>query len=139
MDPSTPADLLELKAQFDSWRQTHPKRSHFPHHLWQAAVALLERYPADTICSTCRLRPDSFKKRAEARAAASSPPAQPPDAFLQLHPVADGCPQGSAPPLSSPLAGRLLIERPDGARLSLCLQALDSSSINALCASFLRS
>jgi hypothetical protein len=143
VNDSIPAELLDLKEKFDSWRQTRTAaRAPIPEHLWDAAVSLLSRYPASPICRLCRLRPSSLqlrassqKKKAPSRSA-SSPAAQRSHSFLQLQ-TADWL-KGSVPQLAAPGSIRLQIERPDGTRLVLSLPVLDSTTINSLCAHFLR-
>jgi hypothetical protein len=135
MDAPLPADLLELKARFEAWRQTRQfHRSRTPDQLRQAAVALLQRYPASLICRVCRLNPETLKR------AASSPTApskrQPPESFFRL-PLGPVSETGSS--LLQTTAGcRLQLERPDGSRLILTLPRMEASSIHALCSDFLR-
>jgi hypothetical protein len=134
VNSTIPADLLALKEQFDSWRQSRPtSRTPIPDDLWQTAISLLRLYPASTIGGVCRLHPAALKKRAAAALTKNSS-AQPrglsKEAFFQIK-TAD-----LQKDFSSPC--RLQIERPDGSRLTLFLPTLDSSTISALCAGFLR-
>ena len=126
MHSPVPADLQELKAQFDSWRERRAsRRAPIPEPLRQAAQALLARYPASRICRVCRLHPRALKEAA-AEATRGDAPAGRPPAFYPL-------------PSPPPADCRVLLERADGARLSLALPALDATSLEALCATFLRS
>jgi hypothetical protein len=124
---SLPADLQELKAQFDSWRQSRTsRRTRVPESLRQAAQALLARYPASYICRACRLHPRILRAKAVAAAKVSGA-------------IADTAPTFYSLPSLPTADCRLLLERSDGARLSLVLPALDAASLSALCSSFLRS
>jgi hypothetical protein len=134
MKSSLPADLLELKNQFETWRKTRQTRAPIPEELRQAAVALLERYSAALICRVCRLHPHSLKKPVAPKPAAASARSTP--AFFSLAPLA-------ASPLAAPAQQattncRLQLERPDGARLILTLPAPDCTTLASLCADFLR-
>lgn len=127
MKTSLPADLQKLKAQFDSWRQTRSsRRTPTPEPLRQAAQALLDRYPASHICRACCLHPRILREKA---ATARKRSAAIVDTAPAFYPI---------PSLPSADC-RLLLERADGARLSLVLPALDADSLSALCSSFLRS
>ncbi len=62
MDSNIPADLLTLKEQFDSWRQSKPNaRSPIPHNLLQSAASFLDRYSLSLICRLFRLHPSCLK------------------------------------------------------------------------------
>ncbi|MGH9845585.1 MAG: hypothetical protein ACREEM_43300 [Blastocatellia bacterium] len=135
MNNALPSDLLKLKAQFESWRRTREKKGPIPDHLRKAAMALLDRHAATTICRVCRLHPRTLQEPAVSKRAYKAPakmpdffplPALPQDAlsFSPRQPHAD-C--------------QLLLERPDGARLTLTLPAIDPASLSALCSNFLRS
>lgn len=127
MRTSLPADLQELKAQFDSWRQTRTsRRVPIPESLRQAAQALLARYPASHICRVCRLHPRISREKVTT---ATNRSVATPDTVPAFYPL---------PSLPSADC-RLLLERTDGTRLSLVQPALDAASLSALCASFLRS
>ncbi len=71
MDHDLSRDLLELKAQFDTWRRTHRSpRAKTPGNLLQAALAICDRYPARLICRVCRISSKTFSRAA---ASTSSP------------------------------------------------------------------
>jgi hypothetical protein len=135
MDSPAPADLSDLKAQLDSWRQSHRKRSRIPDHFYQAAVSLLDRYSVSTICRETRLRPASLRHHAQQSRKTSPPQSPAPTSFLQLQ-MADFLP-GSAPQLPAQGSFRLQVERVDGTRLTLSVPTLDSPTINSLVANFL--
>lgn len=134
MDATMPADLLELKTQFEAWRQTRKARDPIPQELRQAAIKLLDHYAASTICRACRLHPrtlqTSFMPKS-ARAAAPVKPAKKERTFFQL-PV-------PSPPPRIATECRLVIERSDGSRLTLSLLSPDAATLTTLCSDFLRS
>lgn len=139
MSATISADLAALKDKFNAWRQTRANaRTPIPDELWQMASSLLDRYPASTIASLCRLHPTSLKKHATSQTS-SALRKQKPSAQAFFHLPAPDRQKGSLTPPPSTSSYRLQIERPDGSRLTLSLPALDQASINTLCASFLRS
>lgn len=134
METTIPADLLELKTRLDDWRakKRHP-REPLPADLRQAAVKLSRRYPPALLRRVLKLDP----WRLGGRKAKQSLPARPPkNSFFKL-------PAPSAPlellSSASPNAVgyRLLLERPDGARLTITLPRLEATLVNSLCADFL--
>lgn len=134
MDVTMPADLLDLKTQFEAWRQTRKARDPIPQELRQAAIKLLDHYAASTICHACRLHPrtlqTSFKPKS-ARAVAEAKPPEKERAFFQL-PVPSPLPQSAT-------ECRVVIERSDGSRLTLSLHSPDAATLTTLCSDFLRS
>ena len=133
MTTNIPSDLDDLRRQFEAWRETRTKRSKTPEHLLNAATELLDRYSVSLICRVCRISPRLLRRQTSS-APSSCSRFQAPE-FIPL-------------PLAIPQAAfstqaqadfKLLLERPDGARLTLSLPALDSATISALCANFLRS
>lgn len=142
MNDSLPDDLAKLQARFEHWRNTRKTRSPIPEDLLQAARDLLDRYSVSMVCHVCRLHPTSLHKRT-GPASTSSKPAKPihksvgtsqPD-FYCLPPVAS-LPQPPVP-ISTPDC-RLVLERSDGARMTLVLPSLDTTALYNLCSNFLR-
>ena len=138
MNTTIPQELRDLKAHFDLWRENRSSaRTPIPEHLWLKAVALLGKYPLHKICSVCKLHPDRLKRRAEMADPISHSPQQKDgsasEAFFQLPSTTPAGTQRQKPLPSY----RLQLERPDGARLTLTLSALDASVINSLCERFL--
>lgn len=134
MKAAIPSDLLKLKAQFEHWRKTRSTRSRIPAHLRQAAIDLLDRYSASAICRACRLHPHLLKPPAVSKPGARNSSTTTPQIFFPL-PAAE---EASLPHLAQADC-RLLLERPDGARLMLTLPQLDATSLQTLCSNFLRS
>jgi hypothetical protein len=132
MKTAIPADLIKLRDQFEAWRKTRSKRSKTPDHLRQAAIALLDQCSASMICRVCRLNPQVLEQQEISTSAKSTP---------DFFPLSLAIPH---PEISSSLQQtqadcRLLLERPDGSRLTIVLPKLDANSISALCQSFWRS
>jgi len=143
MNNSLPADLAKLQQQFEHWRSTRTTRSPIPEDLLQAARTLLNRYSTSMVCRACRLHPDSLRKPATVNSrtvrtdkAASRPAAITSPDFYSLPPAAP-LPEPLVPATDS--ACRLMLERPDGARLTLTIPPLDAVSLSSLCSGFLRS
>ena len=63
MTSTTPADLLELKARFETWRANRKYlREPIPDELWSAAVDLSRRYPPSLVGRVLKLDPSRLKK-----------------------------------------------------------------------------
>jgi hypothetical protein len=136
MNTAVPSDLLKLKAQFEHWRKTRSTRSPIPAHLRQAAIDLLGRYSAAAICRACRLHPHTLKPPTVSKLKASKPTATAAQVFFPL-PAAEVLPSACLPSLAQTDC-RLVLERPDGARMTLALPQLDVASLATLCSNFLR-
>jgi hypothetical protein len=139
MNSTIPADLLELKARFETWRTNRKYvREPIPNELWTAAADLSRRYPPSLVGRVLKLDPSRLKKLLLKRSARTSIRKKPQAAFFQL-PTEIALPKAGSPLLQSPIGCRLQIERPDGARLTLMLPPLDLADINRLCSDFWRS
>ena len=137
MNSTIPADLLELKARFETWRTNRKYvREPIPDELWNAAADLSRRYPPSLVGRVLKLDPSRLKKLLIKRSARTSVRKKPQAAFFQL-PTEIALPDVGSPLPQSPTSCRLQIERPDGSRLTLTLPSLDLASINRLCADFL--
>jgi hypothetical protein len=135
MKSAIPSDLLKLKKRFEAWRKTRAKRSKTPDRLLKAAAALLDNYSASMVCRVCginlrTLRRQSFSNSSTRRSAIHSPD------FLHLS-LTLPQPDISSSPRQAQTDCRLLLERPDGARLSIFLPSLTEASISTLCSDFL--
>lgn len=143
MNDSLPDDLAKLQARFEHWRNTRTTRSLIPQDLLQAARALLDRYSVSLVCRVCRLHPASLHQRTKP-ASTSSKPDKPVHKSASTSRTAFYClpPAVSLPesPVSTPAAEhcRLVLERTDGARMTLVLPQLDARAISTLCSDFLR-
>jgi hypothetical protein len=138
MNSTIPADILEIKARFETWRANRKYlREPIPDELWNAAAALSQRYPPSLVGRVLKIDPSRLKKFLIKRSARTSTRKKPQATFFQL-PTEIALPQVDAPSPQSPTGCRLQIERPDGSRLTLTLPSLDLVSISRLCAEFLR-
>ncbi|MGH7811202.1 MAG: hypothetical protein ACREP5_13075 [Candidatus Binatia bacterium] len=135
MNATVPSDLLKLKAQFEHWRKTRSNRSRIPAPLRQAAIDLLDRYSASAICRACRLHPHVLKPPAVSKPRARKPTTTTAQVFFPL-PAAEALPPASWPHLAQADC-RLVLERPDGARLTLALPRLEATTLETLCSNFL--
>ena len=57
-----PPEIATVRQQFDDWRATQTQRGPLPKHLWEAAAALLPRYPIALVAHACRLNPSKLKQ-----------------------------------------------------------------------------
>ena len=139
MTSTTPADLFELKARFETWRANRKYlREPIPDELWSAAADLSRRYPPSLVGRVLKLDPSRLKKLLIKRSPRTSVRKKPRATFFQL-PTGIALPEVGSPLPQIPTGCRLQIERPDGSRLTLTLPSLDLVSISRLCADFLRS
>jgi len=138
MNSTIPADLLELKARFETWRTNRKYvRQPIPDELWNAAADLCRRYPASLVGRVLKLDSSRLKKFQLKRSPRTSIRKKPQATFFQL-PTGIALPEVGSPLQQIPTGWRLQIERPDGSRLTLTLPSLDLVSISRLCAEFLR-
>lgn len=139
MESAIPADLLEIKGRFETWRTNRKyMREPIPDELWNAAADLSRRYPPSLVGRTLKLDSSKLKKLLIKRSPRTSTRKKPQAAFFQL-PTEIALPEIGSP-LPQNLTGcRLQIERSDGSRLTLTLPSLDLASISRLFADFLRS
>jgi hypothetical protein len=139
MESTIPADLLEIKGRFETWRTNRKyMREPIPDELWNAAAGLSRRYPPSLVGRVLRLDPSRLKKLLIKRSPRTSVRKKPQATFLQL-PTGIALPEiGSSLP-QIPNDCRPQIERSDGSHLTLPLPSLDLVSISRLCAEFLRS
>jgi hypothetical protein len=137
MDSTIPADLLKLKTRLEAWRATRRyARQPIPDEFRQAAAEMADPYSPSLVRRVLKLDPWKVKKPATKKPARVRNLPQTPFFTLPLEAAFTGSGQ-SAPPLLT--AGcRLLVERPDGSRLTLTLPSLDLVSIHRLCVEFLR-
>ena len=143
MNDSLPDDLAKLQTRFEHWRNTRTTRSPIPEDLLQAARVLLGRYSVSMVCRVCRLHPASLHKRTKS-ASTSSKSDKPVHKSASTSQTAFYClpPAVSLQqsPVSTPAAEncRLVLERTDGARMTLVLPQLDDTALSTLCSNFLR-
>jgi hypothetical protein len=121
--------LDQLAGQFEHWRQ---RRSHpgerIPQHLWEQAAALARVLPYSRVAQHVRVSPSDLKKHMATPHAATSAVSPTPPSFVEVPPVPVWLP--------TPQALEIVIERPDGVRLSMrCPEA--TSPVATLVRTFL--
>jgi hypothetical protein len=67
-----PDDLSRTRALFEHWRATRSGREKIPEALWQAVIALRNRYPASPLCRELHLSAGALRARLRK---AEAPPA----------------------------------------------------------------
>ena len=118
MHSTIPADLLELKARFETWRTNRKYvREPIPEDLWNAAADFSRRYPPSLVGRVLKLDPSRLKKLLIKLAARASTRKKPQAAFFQL-PTEIALPEVGSTLLQSQVGCRLQIERPDDLSLA---------------------
>jgi len=131
MSSCLPDDLTRTRVMFEQWRATRTGRGKIPEPLWQAAIALQDRYPVGQICRELHLCDTDLRARSRALQAASPSPSP---TFVALPPEAF-----ASPAVIPPGEIRLVWERADGTRLHVCLPASEWAQAESLCLAFLHS
>ena len=67
-DIGNPGTLKDVAEQFDAWRDSRKRGEKIPQTLWQASVALSDRYSLETIASALTLDLGRLQKRVKASA-----------------------------------------------------------------------
>jgi hypothetical protein len=134
MPTALPDDLSRTRILFEQWRATRSGlREKIPEELWQAVVALRDRYPVSQLCRELHVSAGAL--RARLRQAETQPTAATEFVPLRLEnlslPVADR----PTTPADAPI--RLVWERADGTRLQLLLPASLWAKAESLCQAFL--
>ena len=152
MQAASSLDLARTRAAFDSWRARQPGRRRIPEHLWQMAIALLDIHPISHVARELRLSPKQLRLRKLSTTQPRSPNSATGPSFVQIQ--ATDLAVGAAASRSAPAATsqtetylpshcvepevRLVFERCNGDRLTLCLPASAWTRIETLCTSFIR-
>ena len=144
MNSPLPADLLELKAQFDHWRSTRPYiRQPIPEDLRHVALEMSQRYSPALVGRVLKLDPQRLKKPvpkpARQKTSLKKTSLKKPQAAFFKLPTEVILPKPDTSVVPAATGCRVLLERPDGARLTLMLPSLDLTEINRLCSDFWRS
>ena len=128
-------DLSRTRALFEHWRATRSGRGKIPEELWQAVIALRDRYPASQLCRELHLSAGALRARLREAEAQSTAPAE----FVPLSLETLGLPGAERPAKSPEACLRLVWERADGTRLQLLLPASLWTRAESLCQAFLPS
>jgi hypothetical protein len=131
-------DLSRTRALFEQWRATRSGlREKIPEPLWQAVVALRDRYPVSQLCRELHLSAGALRARLREAGPQPAPTALP--EFIPLPLAALGLPVGDRPATAADAPIRLVWERADGTRLQLLLPTSLWSRAESLCQAFLPS
>src|SRR3954454_8233541 len=131
-------DLSRTRALFEQWRATRSSlHEKIPDELWQAVIALRDRYPVSQLCRELHLSAGAL--RARLREAETQPAAPATAEFVPLRLEPLGLPGADRPakPTEAPI--RLVWERADGTRLRLLLPVSLWARAESLCQAFLHS
>jgi hypothetical protein len=123
-----PPEVAAVRQQFEDWRATQTQKGPLPKALWQAAAALLPRFPLALVARACRLNPSKLKQFATGQA---PKPKAAPAIFRTL--TRETLQQAAA--LVTPPAAevRFVLERPDGTRLVITCPPQPTELAAALC------
>src|SRR3954453_21580021 len=113
MPAALPDDLSRTRALFEQWRATRSSlHEKIPEELWQAVIALRDRYPVSQLCRELHLSAGAL--RARLREAEVQPVAPATPEFVPLPLEALGLPVANqtVTPTEAPI--RLVWERTDG-------------------------
>src|SRR4051794_11974109 len=129
-------DLSRTRVLFEQWRATRSGlREKIPEELWQAVVALRDRYPVSQLCRELRLSAGTLRARLHQADTEPTTPAE----FVPLPLEALGLPVAGHPATPTDPSIRLVWERADGARLQLLLPASWWARAESFCQAFLSS
>ena len=138
MPAALPDDLSRTRALFEQWRTTRSSlHEKIPEPLWQAVVALRDRYPVSQLCRELHVSAGALRARlreADAPSAALTTPE-----FVPLPLEALGLPVADRSVTLAEAPIRFIWERADGTRLQLLLPASLWSRAESLCQAFLPS
>jgi hypothetical protein len=132
-----PDDLSRTRALFEHWRATRSGREKIPEELWQAVVALRDRYPASQLCRELHLSAGALRARLREAEAQSTAPATPEFVPFPLEALGLLVANRTATPTEASI--RLVWERADGTRLQLLLPVSWWAKAESLCQTFLQS
>ncbi|MBV9037312.1 MAG: hypothetical protein JO182_22670 [Acidobacteriaceae bacterium] len=131
-------DLSRTRALFEHWRATRSGlREKIPEELWQAVVALRDRYPVSQLCRELHVSAGAL--RARLREAGGQPASTATPAFVPLPLEVLGLPVADRSATAPDTPIRLVWERADGTRLQLLLPASLWARAESLCQAFLSS
>jgi len=131
MQPLHGKDLIKDKKHFEVWRANRTKRGPIPERLWKLAVSHVRQYGLNQVSREFRVNYNQLKRKAQTFGSTLSeqPPREP--SFVEL-----AWPQGMASQPEQSVRLRLLLERPDGSRLSVEAVQPDPVFLDALIRSF---
>ena len=131
-------DVSRTRILFDQWRATRSGlREKIPEELWQAVVALRNRYPVSQLCRELHLSAGALRTRL--RQADTQPVTAAPAEFVPLRLETLELPGADRPATPAEAPIRLVWERADGTRLQLLLPTSLWSRAESLCQAFLPS
>ena len=128
-------DLARVQTLFERWRaRRSTPRQRIPPELWDAALTLLDHYPLSVVARALRVSSQQLRGRRDALLA-SDTDAPFPVRFVEFPAATLASPDARASGAEAP--ARLVLERSDGARLSLTLPASSWDRVDSLLSRFL--
>lgn len=133
--PDSSRELARVQSVFEQWRARRSSpRQRIPAELWDAALSLLDHYPLSTVARALRISIQQLRGRRDALLAADTA-ATSPVRFVEF--PAPALTAAVASPTGADAAARFVLERPDGARLSLALPVARWDLVDSLLDRFL--
>ena len=128
--------MSRARILFEQWRATRSGlREKIPEELWQAVVALRDRYPVSQLCRELHVSAGALRARLRQAETQSSAAAE----FVPLRLENLGLPVADRPTTPADASIRLVWKRADGTRLQLFLPASLWAQAESLCQAFLPS
>jgi hypothetical protein len=137
MSTAVSDDLARVAARITDWRTAHPGHNQpLPDALWQEIAPLRERVPDLRLCRALHISAHSLRKHCPGPSRHQPHPRPAAPCFV---PLACAAPEKPSPVASWPVdaAIRLMLERPDGTRLTLSLPAQHRTELASLLSSLL--
>lgn len=147
MSLSSSDPLLAARSAFDNWRASNSKHSRIPPHLWQIAIALLDHYPLSVVATQLHLNSARLRRHLNSSSASLTQASHPAQNFIQISEADLNIGNSTSQSINADqhchlhsLAStlRLVIERPDGSRLSLSVPSSNWPHLDSLCSSFIQ-
>jgi hypothetical protein len=124
-----PEDLHRVRTLLDTWRTTATPYARLPESLWESITELLTSHSLAVVSRALDLAPERIRRRRKVLARRGRPGPQSAVQFLELAPRA-------VPTHASRTSAEisLVLERPDGLRITLALAAHEWARVEALVA-----
>ena len=133
MPAALPDDLSRTRALFEQWRATRSSlQDKIPEPLWQAVVALRDRYPVLQLCRELHLSAGALRARLRQTETQPSAAAE----FVPLRLENLGLPVADRPTTPADAPIRLVWKRAEGTRWQLLLPASLWAKAESLCQAF---
>ena len=119
---------LEVRSQFEQWRENRLKRGSIPDELWKVAVELTKYHSVYKVSKLLHLDYSLLKKKAvNCSLAVSKPEEKPTVSFIELPPVCNDLSESCCVDL----------KRPDGTQMQIRLSSIPSADLSSFIKAFI--